>query len=65
VSENEIVYSFTVVDPAAYTQPFTGERTLQRAAPGYRIFEFACHEGNYAMTGILAGARKEEAATAR
>jgi hypothetical protein len=61
VSEDEIVYGFTVVDPNAYTQPFSGERTLKRAPAGDRILEFACHEGNYAMAGILAGARQEEA----
>jgi hypothetical protein len=65
VSDNEIVYSFTVVDPRAYTRPFTGECTLKRATPGDRILEFACHEGNYSMTGILAGARKEEEDAAR
>ncbi len=57
---DEILYSFAVLDPIAYTRPFTGERTLKRAAPRDRILEFACHEGNYAMTGILAGARKLE-----
>jgi hypothetical protein len=62
-SPDEIVYSFTVVDLKAYTSPFTGERTLKRAMPTDRIFEFACHEGNYAMTGILAGARKQEDST--
>jgi hypothetical protein len=61
VSEDEIVYGFTVVDPQAYTQPFTGERTLKRAPTRDRILEFACHEGNYSMAGILAGARQEEA----
>lgn len=60
VSDDEILYSFTVVDRQAYTSPFTGERTLQRAKPRDRILEFACHEGNYSMAGILAGARKEE-----
>jgi hypothetical protein len=60
LSKDEIVYSFTVVDAKAYTSPFTGERTLKRAAPTDRMLEFACHEGNYAMTGILAGARKQE-----
>jgi hypothetical protein len=60
VGENEIVYSFTAVDAKAYTRPFTGERTLKRAGPRDRMLEFACHEGNYSMTGILAGARKEE-----
>lgn len=59
-ARDEILYRFTVVDAKAYTQSFTGERTFKRAAPGDRILEFACHEGNYAMTGILAGARKLE-----
>lgn len=61
VGDDEIVYAFTVVDPKAYTRPFTGERTLKRAASSDRILEFACHEGNYAMAGILAGARKQDA----
>ena len=61
VSEDEIVYGFTVVDPKAYMQPFTGERTLKRAPTRDRILEFACHEGNYSMAGILSGAREEEA----
>lgn len=59
--DDEIVYAFTVVDPKAYTRAFTGERTLKRAAPSDRVLEFACHEGNYAMAGILAGARKQDA----
>jgi hypothetical protein len=65
VNDDEIVYNFTVVDLKAYTRPFTGERMLKRAAPSDRILEFACHEGNYSMTGILAGARKEEETAAR
>ena len=59
-ARDEITYGFTIVDAKAYTRPFSGERTFTRAAPGDRILEFACHEGNYAMTGILAGARKLE-----
>jgi hypothetical protein len=62
---DEIVYSFTVVDPQAYAHPFTGERTLKRARPIDRMLEFACHEGNYSMPAILAGARKEEEEAAR
>jgi hypothetical protein len=62
VSEGEIVYTFTAVDPKAYTSPFTGERTLKLAGPRDRILEFACHEGNYSMPGILAGARTQEEA---
>jgi hypothetical protein len=60
VSKDEIVYRFTAVDPKAFTAPFTGERTIKRAGPGERIIEYACHEGNYAMEGILAGTRKQE-----
>ncbi len=60
VSDNEIHYSFTVIDDQAYTQKFTGERILTRNSPEERIFEFACHEGNYSLTGILAGARRLE-----
>ncbi|HEY0436162.1 MAG TPA: hypothetical protein VGC92_05950 [Phenylobacterium sp.] len=60
VSPGEILYAFTVEDPKAYTQAWKGEevwRTL--TAP---LFEFACHEGNYAAHDILAGARAEERA---
>ena len=60
VSEDELLYSFTVVDPQAYTRPFSGERILKRVTGDTRMFEFACHEGNYSMTGILGGARKQE-----
>jgi hypothetical protein len=50
---------FTMVnDPGAYTEPWSGEMAL-RATPG-PIYEYACHEANYAMRGILAGARMDE-----
>ncbi len=58
--ENEIHYAFTVSDPGAYTRPFSGERILTRNGTAERIFEFACHEGNYSLPGILAGARRQE-----
>ncbi|MBT8147904.1 MAG: hypothetical protein KJN90_13690 [Gammaproteobacteria bacterium] len=60
VSDDEILYSFTVNDDQAYTQPFTGERILSRNPTEERIYEFACHEGNYSLSGILAGARRQE-----
>ena len=60
VADDEILYSFTVYDDQAYTQPFTGERILSRNPPEERIYEFACHEGNYSLSGILAGARRQE-----
>jgi hypothetical protein len=62
VGDNEILYAFTFVDPQAYTQPVSGERILSRNAPDDRIYEFACHEGNYSLAGILAGARRLDSA---
>jgi hypothetical protein len=56
--ENTILYQFTVEDPTAFTRPWKGEVPLTKA-PG-PIYEYACHEGNYAMTGILKGARAQE-----
>ncbi len=50
-------------DPGAWTKPWTAKILLRRADK--TIFEYACHEGNYALTDILAGARREEAEQAR
>jgi hypothetical protein len=58
VSEDEIVYEFTVTDDTIYSEPWRGEMTL-RATDG-PIYEYACHEGNYALPNILSGARQEE-----
>ncbi len=57
-SEDQILYEFTVEDPSLYTQTWSGEMVLNASQ---RMYEFACHEGNYAMEGILGGARKIEA----
>jgi hypothetical protein len=53
-----ILYQFTVDDPTVYVRPFTGELTLSKTQG--RIYEYACHEGNYGMVGMLAGARADE-----
>jgi hypothetical protein len=53
-----LLYRFTVEDPATFTAPFTGELPFNRMDE--MIFEYACHEGNYAMSNILSGARAEE-----
>jgi hypothetical protein len=58
ISPRQILYRFTVEDPDTFTKPFTGEVALN-ASKG-PIYEYACHEGNYAMPGILAGARELE-----
>ena len=60
VSDDEILYEFTVVDNKAYKQPFSGQRILTRNRPEERVYEYACHEGNYSLPGILAGARRLE-----
>ena len=53
-----IDYRFTVEDPATFSGPFTVELPMARIEEP--IFEYACHEGNYALEGILRGARAEE-----
>lgn len=57
-SEDEIVYRFTVEDDNIYRQPWTAE--LSYHALDGQLYEYACHEGNYAMPGIMAGARRQE-----
>jgi hypothetical protein len=58
VDENTIVYRFTVEDPATWTAPWSGETVMRKT--GGPIFEYACHEGNYGLMDILAGARAAE-----
>lgn len=56
-NETQVTYEFIVDDASLYTQPWKGEMSLNRTQPW---FEYACHEGNYALTGILSGARALE-----
>lgn len=58
VSPTQILYQFEVDDPAIFSQVWKAEMPLN-AAKG-PIYEYACHEGNYALPGILAGARQAE-----
>jgi hypothetical protein len=58
LDRDTIIYQATVDDPSVYTKPWTVELSLNRRTD--RIYEYACHEGNYAMTDMLAGARAEE-----
>ena len=53
-----LLYEFTVDDPMAFTKPWTAEIPMKKAAGP--VFEYACHEGNYGLEGILSGARVEE-----
>jgi len=58
VSPNQILYQFELDDPDTFTQKVKGEIALN--ASKEQVYEYACHEGNYALAGILAGAREEE-----
>jgi len=60
-----IDYRFTMHDPAVYVKDWTVGRPMRREAGKLTVFEYACHEGNIAMTGILAGARREEKEAAK
>lgn len=62
VSDDTIVYRFTVDDPGTWTQPWSGETLLHKTKGP--IFEYACHEGNYGLVDILKAAREKEAAKA-
>lgn len=58
VDPKTINYEFTITDPVAYTQPWTASMPLR--AMDERLFEYACHEANYGMEGVLRGARFRE-----
>jgi hypothetical protein len=62
VGPHRILYQFKVDDPSVWDRSWSGE--YEFSASKGRIFEYACHEGNYALEGILSGARADEAAAA-
>ena len=59
VAPNALLYQFTIDDPATWARPWTGEYTWP--ATDKPIYEYACHESNYALENILRGARRREA----
>ena len=59
VSPDFIDWQITVSDPETWTKPYTFMIRLKKTDA--LVYEYACHEGNYSMEGILAGARREEA----
>jgi hypothetical protein len=65
VSDKELLYQYTVKDAAIYSGPWLAEYSLYRQKQP--LLEFACHEGNYSLPNILAGARfkEREAAAAK
>jgi hypothetical protein len=58
VDAETLLYEFTIDNPTAFTKPWSAQLPMTKTAD--RVFEYACHEANYAMTGILRGARAEE-----
>ena len=58
MSPTKIDYRFTVDDPTTYTRAWTAVLPMSKVPD--QIYEYACHEGNYGMFGILAGARADE-----
>jgi len=55
---NTLLYEFTVDDPTTFTRAWTAQLPMSKSDE--RIFEYACHEGNYALPDILRGARFQE-----
>ena len=58
VDADTLLYEFTISDPATWTAPWTAQVPMQ--ATELPLFEYACHEGNYAMPNIMAGERRAE-----
>ena len=58
VDEETILYEFTVDDPRRFTQPWGGEIPINKLHA--QLYEYACHEGNYSLAGVLGGARYQE-----
>ena len=58
VDAETLLYEYTVDDPATFARPFTAAIPMRRSEQP--IFEYACHEGNYGMRNMLAGARAGE-----
>lgn len=58
VDADTLSYDFTVNDPTSFTKPWTARIPMKKSVG--HLYEYACHEGNYAMTNILSGARASE-----
>ena len=62
VDPDTVKYEFTVKDPIRYTRPWSVTMPLRKTEG--QLFEYACHEGNYGLDGIMAGARAKDKADA-
>ena len=62
VDAETLNYEFTIEDPVTWTQRIKGEFPMRQLAGDELLYEYACHEGNYSMEGILGGERTLEKA---
>ena len=60
VAPDRLFYQYIIHDPTAWDADWGGEYEFASLPPGQGVYEYACHEGNYAMENMLAGARAEE-----
>jgi hypothetical protein len=58
LDNDTLLYEYTVNDPTIWTRPWTVSLTMRKS--NQLIYEYACHEGNYGLSGILSGARAAE-----
>ncbi len=63
IDEETILYEFTVDDPTMFTEPWGGEIPINKLHA--QLYEYGCHEGNYALSAVLSGARYQEAQATR
>jgi hypothetical protein len=63
VNADTLLYQFTIDDPTTFVSKWSGELPMTKATGP--LYEYACHEGNYGLSGILAGARAQERAAAK
>ena len=59
VDEKNLLYEFTIDDPATYAQPWGGQVPFVQLDE--QVYEYACHEDNYSLTNVLSGTRYQEA----
>ena len=62
VDADTLLYKFTIDDPQTFTRPWSGEVPFEKLDE--LIYEYACHEGNYALSNMLSGERSQEKARA-
>jgi hypothetical protein len=61
VSEDTLEYRITIEDPQTFTRPWTAVIPISKLSDDTQIYEYACHEGNYAMPNLLRGGRADAA----